>query len=163
MCPETLTDDLDSVSETSTPTTEGFVDGLKAGIVATLVMSAYRIPVARSPPPTAHFWAKFVGDGDPEQYPLVGLVLHLAYGAGGGGGFGSLMALLFGTPADDQEHERLSTLCGVLFALVLAKFGTTVVLARVLDLDLDADERFVFDMSHVVYGLTLGTWFGANA
>lgn len=140
---------------------EGFLTGLQAGAVATVVMSAFRVPISRSPPPTARFWAKYVGGGEPEQYPVVGFLLHLLYGIGGGGAFGAAMSSQVDEPV--AKRERVCTACGVLFGIGLSKVGTAVVLNRVLGLDLEPDERFVFDVSHVVYGLTLGTWFGSRA
>src|SRR6056297_857700 len=67
----------------------GFLLGLRGGAVATVVMSAFRAPISESPPPTAWFWRTYVaGEGDPEDYPLAGLVLHVLYGVGAGVAFG---------------------------------------------------------------------------
>lgn len=44
--------------------------GAEGGAVATLVLTAYRLPVIRSLPPTAEFWSKFVSGDGPGQIPL---------------------------------------------------------------------------------------------
>jgi hypothetical protein len=147
----------------------GLLLGVKGGIVATVAMSAFREPISKSPPPTAWFWRKFVaGEGDPEDYPIAGLVLHVIYGVGGGVAFGGLLASRLAavegeSKAAEAARERRATLWGLVYGLALSQFGLSVVLKRLLGMDLAPDERFVFHVSHVVYGLTLGTWFGSNA
>lgn len=141
---------------------EGISDGAVGGLVGTIVMTAYRLPIARSLPPTAAFWEQYVGSGDAEDYPLIGLALHLGYGIGAGAVFG---ALLQGTDIRRRpEHlqEITSIVLGTAYGLALSVFGSRVVLGRVLDMDLDPDESLVFHVGHVVYALTLGTWIGSR-
>lgn len=133
--------------------------GLVGGLVATLVMTAFRLPISRSLPPTANFWATYVGGGDPEDYPLVGLVLHLAYGAGGGAVFAAL-APGWGRP--EAVAESRDAVLGTVYGILLSAFGSRVVLGKLLGMDLEPDERLVFHVGHVVYGLTLGTWLGSR-
>lgn len=135
--------------------------GVQGGIVATLVMTAYRLPVSRSLPPSANFWAKYVGGGDPDQYTLQGIVLHLLYGTIAGGVFGALIP----EPGTDPtvRREIRDVAWGVGYAVVLSVFGSRVMLGRVLGMDLEADEALVFHLGHVVYGLTLGTWLGSRS
>jgi len=139
---------------------ESAFTGVVAGLIATAVMTVFRMPVSMSPPPTAWFWARFLDAGEPEDYTGRGLVLHALYGAFGGGVFGALAGPLLG--GDEAHRERLGLLFGSLYGLLLSGFGSTVILGGLLDMDLDADERLVFHVSHLVYGITLGTWFGAN-
>ena len=153
--------DAGAASAESSELRRGFLVGLQAGAVATVVMSVFRVPISRSPPPTARFWAKYVGGGSREQYQGVGFLLHLLYGIAAGGAFGAAMSSQVDEPV--AKRERVCTACGALYGIGLSKFGTAVVLSRVLGLDLEPDERFVFDVSHVIYGLTLGTWFGSRA
>jgi hypothetical protein len=37
-----------------------------------------------------------------------------------------------------------------------------VLLEGLLGMDLEPDERWIFHVSHAVYGLTLGSWFGSR-
>lgn len=123
-------------------------------------MTAYRMPISGSLPPTAAFWAKYVGGGHPDDYPLVGLVLHLAYGAMGG----VLFAATFPDDLRGSEVtlEREGALRGTVFGLALSVFGVRVVLKRLLGIDLESDERWIFHVSHVIYGISVGSWFGSR-
>ncbi|WP_458190187.1 DUF6789 family protein [Haladaptatus sp. NG-WS-4] len=135
--------------------------GLVGGFVSTLVMTAFRIPIARSLPPTAEFWAQYVGDGEASDYPLPGFVLHLLYGTVGG----CLFTVLYERRPNETEvaDEKRGAFLGVAYGLALSVFGIHVVLNRVLRMELRPDERFVFHLSHLVYGLTLGSWVGSRA
>lgn len=136
--------------------------GVKGGSIATAVMTLFRMPISRSPPPTAHFWAKFVAGGDPDEHLAVGLGLHFLYGIGGGVAFTSLLSRL--RPGDTEvEDEVKGVSAGLAFGLALSFIGSRILLERVLDMDLEPHERFVFHVSHVIYGLTLGAWCGSNA
>jgi len=134
--------------------------GLVGGAVATAVMTAFRLPITDSLPPTAQFWARFVGDGDPEDYPLVALVLHLCYGMGAGATFAAVFVPR--TSGSEAREEWQGTALATAYALFLSVFGTRVVLERLLGLELDPDERWIFHVSHAIYGLTLGAWLGSN-
>lgn len=61
------------------------LNGLLGGLLATIVMTALMMPLGDdSPPPTALFLSKYVGEGDPEEFMLQGMLLHFLYGTGGG-------------------------------------------------------------------------------
>lgn len=137
----------------------GVVVGLAGGAVASAVMSTFRMPLSRSPPPTAWLWARLVG-GDPEASAVPGLALHLLYGTVAGGVFGALVAPSLG--GDEGDRERRGALLGVCYGSVLSAFGASVLVEGLLGLELDEDERFVFDLAHLVYGMTLGTWVGSR-
>lgn len=134
--------------------------GARGGFVATVVMTLYRMPVARSSPPPARFWRQYVGVGGERTTAAAGLVLHLVYGTVGGVIYGLV------NPVDVRHsaaREAVELLVGLLYGLALSVVGTRVVLGRVLGLDLDADEALVFHVSHAIYGLTLGTWYGSRS
>lgn len=138
---------------------KGGVKGLVAGGVATVVMSCFRISISRSPPPTSWFWTKFVSGGDPADHLVPGAMLHLVYGILSGGVFGALVS----TPEDASAGtERKTTLLGVIYGVFLSLFGDATLIRRAVQMDLAADEQFIFHLSHVVYGLTLGAWFGSE-
>ena len=136
------------------------VEGAKGGFVATLVMTGYRLPISHALPPTALFWSKFVAGGDPNDHPIPALLLHLLYGTAAGAAFGATAP---------ERHEREITASelsglfwGTLYALALSAFGERVVLNDLLEMHLDPEDRVVFHVGHLVYGLTLGTWLGSR-
>lgn len=134
--------------------------GLAGGAVATVAMTAFRAPISRSPPPPAWFWATFIGDGEPGDYVGRSLLLHLLYGMGGGAAFGALVGPHL--RGEEVTRERQGTALGAVYGLVLSLVGVSVILDALLGMDLDDDERYVFDLGHLVYGLSLGTWFGSR-
>jgi hypothetical protein len=136
------------------------IRGIMGGIVATAVMTLYRLPIFRALPPTAEFWARFVGGGDAEQYPLHGLILHFGYGAAAGGVFGPAFATI--DRRTRLDRERLGIVSGLTYGLVLSVIGHRIIFQRVLGRELADDEAIVFHVGHTIYGLTLGTWFGSH-
>ncbi|WP_276300087.1 hypothetical protein [Halorussus lipolyticus] len=73
-------DDSRPTPDSPTPRRRRIEEGAKGGLVATLVLTAYRLPVSHALPPTAEFWSQFVAGGDPDDHALPALVLHLVYG-----------------------------------------------------------------------------------
>ncbi len=138
-------------------------NGAVGGGIATLVMSAYRLPVADSLPPTAEFWAEYVSGGEPDDHPVAALLLHLVYGAGGGAAFAVLFERFRDDARSDSKLEAGGVVLGALYGLVLSAVGERVMLGWLLDTDLDATESLVFHVSHLVYGLSLGSWLAAEA
>lgn len=136
------------------------VRGIVGGLVGTVTMTVYRLPLFQGLPPTAEFWAQFVGGGDPSQYPLAALVLHLLYGAGAGGVFGLAVSRLRSGPVERQGGRV--TAVGALYGALLSAFGSRVVLRWILGVELDGEESLVFHVGHLVYGLALGTWVGTQ-
>lgn len=133
--------------------------GTIGGLIATLSMTTFRMPTSKSLPPTAEFWAKFVGSGEPGDYPATALLLHLLYGIGGG----IVFALLRPGKGDPEAAaEAKAALLGTVYGAALSVFGSRVVLEGVLGVTPDRDERLVFHISHIIYGLTLGTWVGSR-
>ncbi|MFC5970943.1 hypothetical protein ACFPYI_06315 [Halomarina salina] len=136
-----------------------FRAGGVGGAMATLVMTLFREPAARSLPPTAHFLSRWLG-GSPEDYPLSALAVHLLYGVGGGIGFGFAWRWL----EPREEHpETVGLVAGALYGLALSVFGERVVLPYLVGMELEGDESVVFHAGHLVYGLTLGVWVGSRA
>lgn len=134
--------------------------GLQAGLVATGIMTAFRLPIVRSLPPSAQFWARYVAGGDPDDHPVAGTVLHLAYGTVAGAVFGALFALLDAERAFEAEQRGL--LWGSVFGLGLSAVGSQILLDELLDVRLDADELALFHAAHLIYGLSLGAWVGSR-
>jgi len=134
--------------------------GFTGGLVATVVMTVYRLPVFRALPPTAEFWATYLGRGDAEQYPVQGLVLHFLYGGVAGGVFGTVLDRI---DVDAEWDRRIgATVLAFGYGVVLSVFGTRVLFPLLLDEEMNPDEAFVFHVGHLVYGLTLGTWLSSR-
>lgn len=122
-------------------------------------MTAFRLPIMRSLPPTADFLAKYLG-GEPDRYTIPGLGLHLLYGTLAGGAFGAGYALLSENRSIEPEQRGL--VWGAAYGLALSVLGAQVVLPRLADAMPEADELALFHASHVVYGLSLGAWVGSR-
>ncbi len=136
------------------------IRGLQAGFVATVIMTAFRLPIMRSLPPSANFWATYVAGGEPEEYLVVGLLLHLLYGTLGGAVFGGIFALL--SAERSIEPEQRGIVWGGVFGMVSSVFGTQVMLKELLSIRLEADELALFHAGHLVYGIALGAWVGSR-
>lgn len=141
--------------------TRSVVLGLKGGLFATLAMTAFRMPISRSLPPTAHICAQYLGGSDdPSDFHLLSALLHLLYGV--------VCATLFASKFADLEvrepgrAEGLGLLAGLGYGLDSSIVGTHVVLDRLLGLDLDLDEAVVFHAGHAVYGAMLGGYVASQ-
>lgn len=137
-----------------------FALGAKAGAVATVVMTTFRLPISRSLPPTDEFWSTYVHRGSGDGNRLPALLLHLCYGMVGGVGYVMAVPELFRT--SEAEAERRGVVTAVVYSLLLSAFGSRVLLDRLLDEELAADELLIFHLGHVVYGITLGAWLGSR-
>lgn len=138
------------------------VTGAVGGALATAVMTAYRLPVTESLPPTAQFWAQYVAGGDPDDHPWPALALHLAYGTAAGSAFAVAFQRLR-RRGDDCRRAYAAVGLGSLFGLALSAFGERAFLDGLLSADLDDVDSLVFHASHLVYGLSLGSWLAAAA
>lgn len=134
--------------------------GLEGGFIATGVMTVYRLPVFRVLPPTAEFWARYVGTREAEAYLVQGVLLHFLYGTVAGVLFAPLFSHL--TTKTPVAREYVGVAAGLGYGLLMSVFGTRVLFPYVIEQDLDADEALIFHVGHAIYGLTLGTWVGAH-
>ncbi|SEQ71888.1 DUF6789 family protein [Natrinema salaciae] len=139
---------------------DAVVRGIQGGFVATLIMTAFRLPLLRSLPPSANFWSQYVAGGDPDDHPIAGLALHLVYGVSSGVIFGALFSLY--DAGRSIEPEQRGLVWGSVYGMVLSAFGVQIVLQELLDIRLDADELALFHAGHLVYGLSLGAWVGSR-
>ncbi len=133
---------------------------MQAGFVATLIMTAFRLPIMRSLPPSANFWSQYVTGDDPDDHVIVGLALHLGYGIQAGALFGALFALHDAERSIEPEQRGL--VWGSVYGMALSAFGSQIMLKRLLGIELDADELALFHAGHLVYGLSLGAWVGSR-
>ena len=167
-----LVDRLRSLSETEGHTedvdehsreehvADAVVRGVQGGFVATLIMTAFRLPLLRSLPPSANFWSQYVAGGDPDDHSIAALALHLLYGISSGVIFGVLFSLY--DAGRSIEPEQRGLVWGSIYGLALSAFGVQVVLQGLLDIRLEADELALFHAGHLVYGLSLGAWVGSR-
>ncbi len=136
------------------------IRGLQAGFVATIIMTAFRLPILRSLPPSANFYSQYVSGGDPEDHPVAGLLLHFVYGIQAGALFGGLFALQ--DAERSIEPEQRGIVWGSIYGMGLSAFGSQIMLKEVLDIRLEADELALFHAGHLIYGLSLGAWVGSR-
>lgn len=136
------------------------VSGLVGGLVATIVMTAFMMALGDdSPPPTALFWAKYVGDGPPEEFMMQGIVLHMLYGTIAGGVLVAVAPLLgFVSLAGFTSAVLWALVYGFVLFVVAAVFWMNVV----LDIDAGPKEAGMFLLFHLVYGAVLGVWLGLD-
>lgn len=132
--------------------------GLEGGFLGTLgMMVSRRVGGSKSgPPPTAAFWAKYVGNGEPSDYKPQGLVLHFLYGAVAGAVF-QVMRSVVGRGGSDSAGSRPIT-GGLTYGVLLAIWGFAFLLRVVLGKDPGPKKARKFLKGHLAYGLTLGLW-----
>ncbi|WP_181685311.1 hypothetical protein [Halorhabdus salina] len=133
--------------------------GLVGGLLATVVMTVFMMALGDdSPPPTALFWAKYVGDDEPDAYVPQGMVLHMLYGTGGG----VVLAAVLPTLGFGDVTLVTALGAGLAYGFVLfigaAGFWMNVVLA----LDPEPTDVGLFLFFHLVYGAVLGAVLGAG-
>lgn len=134
------------------------VSGFAGGLVATIVMTVFMMALGDdSPPPTALFWSQYVGESEPDEYMMQGMVLHLLYGTIGGGVFAVLAASL-GSVSVATLGSAL--LWGLVYGFVLFVGAAVFWMNVVLDVDADVQMVGMFLFFHLVYGAVLGAWLG---
>lgn len=136
------------------------LSGLVGGFIATIIMTVLMMALGDdSPPPTALFWSKYVGDGEPSEFMMQGMVLHLLYGTIAGGAFALLIPVLgFISVATIVS----AILWGGVFALVLFVFAAVFWMNIILGMDADMKAAGMFLVFHLVYGVVLGAWIGVG-
>jgi hypothetical protein len=132
--------------------------GLEGGFLGTLgMMVSRRVGGSKSgPPPTAAFWAKYVGNGEPSDYRPQRLVLHFLYGAVAGAVF-QIVRSVVGRGGSDNAGSRPIT-GGLAYGVLPAIWVFAVLLRVVLDKDPGPKKARKFLKGHLAYGLTLGLW-----
>ena len=135
--------------------------GASGGLVATLVMTAFRLPISRSLPPTDEFWRTYVQRADGRSATIPALALHLLYGMGAGVAYVVLSSDI-ARPSEARAEVR-GVVTAVAYSLLLSVFGLWVLLRGLLNQELSPDEKLIFHLGHVVYGITLGAWLGSRS
>lgn len=133
--------------------------GLVGGLVATIVMTVFMMALGDdSPPPTALFWSKYVGDEGAESYMMQGMVLHMLYGVIAG----VVLALVL--PVAGFGDVALVTALGVGIGYGVVLFaGAAVFWMRVvLGVDPEPGQIGMFLLFHLIYGIVLGGVLGVG-
>lgn len=140
----------------------GAVGGLVATIVMTIVMMGLQRAMGGSSPlPTAALWAQYVGDGDPGDYMMQGMVLHLLYGVVAGIVFVAATSPLYlGLLTFDTL--AMAVVWGIVYAVVLFVVGTVLWMMIVLGIQPDRGAAVGFLINHLVYGIVLGAWVASG-
>lgn len=131
------------------------LNGLAGGLVATIVMTVFMMALGDdSPPPTALFWSKYVGDGEPDQYMMQGMVLHMLYGIIAG------LVFVIAVPLIGITIGSMTTavLFGLAYGFVLFVGAAVFWMNVVLDIDTEMPMVPMFLLFHLVYGVVLGVW-----
>ncbi len=129
------------------------------GVLATVVMTVLMTTLGDgSPPPTAVFLSKYVGDGTPGEYAMPGMALHLLYGTGSG------VVLAVVLPVVGVETVGLAGAVGIGigYGLLVFVFAAVFWMNIVLDMDLEPRDIGMFSLLHIVYGGTLGAVVGVG-
>lgn len=134
------------------------IAGLIGGLVATIVMTVLMSTLGDGgPPPTAGLVAKIAG-GDPEEYAMPGMALHLLYGIGAG------IVFAVGVPFVGLSFDSLAVAAGLglLYGIVLMIGGMMFWMRTVLRMAPDRNMMVTFGVVHIVYGVVLGAFLGAG-
>jgi hypothetical protein len=134
------------------------VAGLAGGLVATIVMTIVMMVMGDGgPPPTAALVSKFAG-GDPADYKMPGMVLHLLYGTIAGAVF-AVGVPLAGLPLGSIG---IALGLGLLYGIVLMIGGMVFWMRIVIGMEPDRNTMMTFAIVHVIYGVVLGAFLGAG-
>ena len=132
--------------------------GLAGGVVATIVMTiAMMVLGDGGPPPTARLVAKFAG-GQPEEYAMPGMSLHLVYGVVAGAVFAVGVPLL----GVSLTSIPVAVGLGLVYGVVLMIGGMLFWMRTVIGMEPDRSMMLMFGTVHVIYGVVLGGFLGAG-
>ncbi|RZV06058.1 hypothetical protein BDK88_4013 [Natrinema hispanicum] len=132
--------------------------GLAGGVIATIGMTLLMIVMGDDgPPPTAQFVSTFA-DGDPDDYAMLGLMLHILYSIGAG------VVFVVGVPLLGLEFGSIgsSVALGLVYGIVLMIGGMAFWMRTVLGIEPDRGMMTMFGTVHIVYGVVLGAIVGAG-
>ncbi|WP_396611775.1 DUF6789 family protein [Haloferax sp. S1W] len=132
--------------------------GLVGGLLATVAMTALMMAIGDgSPPPTANFWSKFVGDEPPDEYMMQGMVLHLLYGTVAGIVFVLVVPLVLSV-----STLTAGIIAGIAYALVLFVVAAVFWMRLVLGMEPEMRKAGGLLVFHLTYGVVLGGIVGLN-
>lgn len=109
------------------------------------------------PPPTARLVSKVAG-GEPEDYAMPGMVLHIAYGIVAGAVFAVGVPLV----GLALSSTIVAVGLGLAYGILLMVGGMVFWMRMVIGAEPDRDMMTMFGTVHVVYGVVLGAFLGAG-
>lgn len=126
--------------------------------MATIVMTAVMMVMGDGgPPPTAALVAKFAG-GDPADYAMPGMILHLVYGIVAGAVFAVGIPLL----GFSLGSIGVAIGLGLVYGIVLMIGGMLFWMRVVIGMEPAKGMMMMFGTVHVIYGVVLGAFLGAG-
>jgi len=132
--------------------------GLAGGLIATILMTVVMMVMGDGgPPPTAMLVAKFAG-GEPADYEMPGMALHMLYGIVAGA------VLAVGAPLAGLGFSSMAVAVGIglVYGVVLLIVGMAFWMKAVIGADADRDTMMTFVVVHLVYGIVLGAFLGTG-
>ncbi|SER41855.1 hypothetical protein SAMN04489841_3821 [Natrinema salaciae] len=132
--------------------------GLVGGVIATIVMTMGMMRMGDGgPPPTAGLVAKTAG-GEPAEYEMPGMLLHMLYGVGAG------VVFALGVPLVGLNFDSLVVAAGLglVYGMVLMIVGMMFWMRMVLGMEADRDTMVMFGTVHASYGIVLGAVLGSG-
>ena len=132
--------------------------GLAGGVIATIGMTMSMLVMGDGgPPPTAQVVSTFAG-GDPDDYAMPGIVLHILYCIGAG------VVFVVGVPLLGLEFGSIwsSVALGLVYGIVLMIGGMAFWMRTVIGIEPDRGMMTMFGTVHIVYGVVLGAIVGAG-
>jgi len=134
------------------------IAGLAGGVVATIVMTiAMMVMGDGGPPPTARLVAKFAG-GEPEDYAMPGMVLHMIYGIVAGTVFAVGVPLI----GLDLGSIGVAVGLGLVYGIVLMIGGMMFWMRMIIGMESNRSMMAMFGTVHVIYGVVLGAFLGTG-
>jgi hypothetical protein len=132
--------------------------GLVGGLVATIAMTALMMVMGNGgPPPTARLLAMASG-GEPADYAMPGMLLHLLSGIVAGGVF-AVGVPLIGLSLDSIV---VAAALGLAYGIALMISGMLFWMRLAIGITPDKQLMTMFGTVHVVYGVVLGAFLGAG-
>lgn len=134
----------------------GAVWGIVGAIVMMVIM---QLGPGDSPPPFAVFWAKFIGNGNPDDTMPAALILHFIYAAG----VGAVYTIVVGIVNLGLDPTAIvgGLVLGVSYSLGVFVVGAVGWVNGVLGMDPERSDVMQFAVVHIAFGVTLGVLGGA--